>query len=89
MADKLEEIYTEYVAAMDEYNQAIISLDASMNLLKSAERKLSKAFDEFTQYMGAQPPYDADPDKHGGDPFSFFNKITRGSSIFDDFGGLL
>ncbi len=52
MAEKLEEIYTEYVTAMDEYNQAVTSMDASMNLLKSAERKLSKAFDEFTQYMG-------------------------------------
>ena len=61
MADKIEEIYKEYVAAMDEYNQALTSMDASITLLKAAERKLAKAFDDFTQYMGEQPPYSADP----------------------------
>jgi hypothetical protein len=92
MADKLEEIYTEFAAAMDEYNLALEAMNNSILQLKSAERKLAKTYDDFTQYMGAQAPYDADPDKHGKDPFSLFNRITQGSGGFggflDDIGSL-
>ena len=87
MADKLEEIYSEFAAAMDAYNLAVEEMTAAINNLKAAEKKLAKVYDTFTAYMGAQAPYDADPDKHGSDPFSLFNRITEGSGGFGGFLG--
>jgi hypothetical protein len=83
MADKLEEIYSAFAAAMDEYNQAVEGMNAAITVLKVAERKFSKAFDDFTIYIGTAAPYDAEPDKHGSDPFSLFKTFTSGGSLFD------
>jgi hypothetical protein len=92
MADKLEEIYQEFAAAMESYNQSVEEMTAAINNLKATETRLFKVYDTFTAYMGAQAPYDADPDKHGTDPFSLFNRITEGSGGFGgflkDLGGL-
>ena len=85
MAYKIEDIYKAFVEAMSEYNIAMAAVEESVKEMKSAEKKLQKAFDDLSLYMGEQPPYGADPGR-ASDPFNL-DGIVKGESGFDSFLG--
>jgi hypothetical protein len=87
MAEKIEEIYQSFAEAMTAYNEAVIAVNESVTQLKAAERKLGKAFDEFSFYMGANAPDDY---KVGTESLSLFSGKRKTISFEDafDFGGL-
>jgi hypothetical protein len=82
MADQIEEIYKSFVEALDIYNQAVEAVTNAVNQLKTAERKLEGAMDDFTQYMGDQE-YSSENFPDGG--LSLLGKLTKGSKDFRDF----
>jgi hypothetical protein len=88
MADKIEEIYQSFAEAMTTYSEAVAAVNESVTQLKAAERKLEKAFDEFSVYMGANAPdaYNLET----GALSLFMGKGKKGFDFGDafDFGGL-
>jgi hypothetical protein len=88
MAYNIEEIYQSFAEAMTTYNEAVAAVNESVTQLKAAERKLEKAFDEFSVYMGANTLDDYNIETG---VLSLFNgKGKKGFDLGDafDFGGL-
>jgi hypothetical protein len=88
MEEKIEEIYQSFAEAMTTYNDAVAAVNESVTQLRTAERKLEKAFDEFSSYMGANAPDDY---KVGTEALGLLSGKGRKHFSFDDafdFGGL-
>ncbi len=83
MADQIEEIYKSFIEAVELYNQAMETITGGMNQLRSAEHKIEAALDDFSQYMGEQPPYTAEPGIDGG--LSLLGRAFKGTKDFSDF----
>ena len=79
MADQIEEIYKSFTEAVELYNQAMETITGGMNQLRSAEHKIEAALDDFSQYMGEQPPYTAEPGIDGA--YLFSGGLSKGAKI--------